>query len=70
MKKHRDILKELRAAPAVMSNIGPPLGRILRDAADEIERLREALAIISMQTSDELMRTTAKRALGQGEKKS
>jgi hypothetical protein len=43
MTKKRDVLKELRAAPAVLSNIGPPLGRILSDAAEEIERLRKAL---------------------------
>lgn len=39
----RDILKELRAAPAVLSNLGPPATRIIREAADEIERLRAAM---------------------------
>jgi hypothetical protein len=43
MAKRRDILKELRSAPAVLSNIGPPVDRILREAADEIESLRTVL---------------------------
>ena len=43
MGQRRDILKELRAAPIVLSNIGPPVGRLLREAAEEIETLRLVL---------------------------
>ena len=52
MSKQRDILKELRAAPCVLSNINPPVDRLLREAADEIEKLR-SFKVLAERTNKE-----------------